>query len=254
MLHRFSRTEILVGPEGLERLAAARVAVFGLGGVGSHVAEALCRAGVGRLTLVDFDTVCVSNINRQLLALEDTVGRPKALVMAERLRLINPAAEIIPVQESYGPETSQGLLAEPFDYVVDAIDTMTAKVHLITSCRQRQIPVISSMGAAFKRDPSRIRVGDIADTRCCPMARAMRKLLRRQGVTAGVKVVYSTEEFREPAERLPSCRRGCDCPDSGDPDFSCPHRRVVLGSISFIPPIFGYTMAGVVINDLLAGC
>jgi tRNA A37 threonylcarbamoyladenosine dehydratase len=251
MLHRFSRTEILIGPQGLRRLAAARVAVFGLGGVGSHVAEALCRAGVGRLTLVDFDTVCVSNINRQLLALDDTVGRPKALVMAERLGRINPVAEIIPVQEAYGPDTSQGLLAGSFDYVVDAIDTMTAKVHLIAACRQRQIPVISSMGAAFKRDPSRIRIGDISETRCCPMARAMRKLLRREGITSGVTVVYSTEEFREPAERRPSCRRGCNCPDSGDPSFPCPHRRVVLGSISFMPPLFGYSMAGVVVNDLL---
>jgi tRNA A37 threonylcarbamoyladenosine dehydratase len=252
MLHRFSRTEILIGTQGLQRLADSSVTVFGLGGVGSHVAEALCRAGVGRLTLVDFDTVCVSNINRQLIALEGTVAQPKATIMAERLRQINPAAEIVPVQESYGPDTSRALLAGRHDYVVDAIDTMTAKVHLIAACRERSIPVISSMGAAFKRDPSLIRVGDISATRSCPMARAMRKLLRRQGITTGVTVVYSTEEFREPAERLPSCRRGCDCPDSGDPAFPCPHRRLVLGSISFIPPIFGFTMAGVVVNDLLA--
>jgi tRNA A37 threonylcarbamoyladenosine dehydratase len=183
--------------------------------------------------------------------MESTVGRPKTVVMAERLRQINPAAEIIPVHEFYGPDTSQGLLAGRHDYVVDAIDTMTSKVHLITACRERGVPVISSMGAAFKLDPSQIRVGDIADTRCCPMARAMRKLLRKQGIATGVKVVYSTEEFQEPAERTPSCRRGCDCPDSDDPVFPCPHRRVVLGSISYIPPIFGYTMAGVVINNLL---
>jgi tRNA A37 threonylcarbamoyladenosine dehydratase len=254
MLHRFSRTELLIGGQGLERLTRSSVAIFGLGGVGSHAAEALCRAGVGRLVLVDFDRVCISNVNRQLHALEATVGQPKATVMAERLRQINPAAEIVPWSESYGPDTSQFLLAGPLDYVVDAIDTFTAKVHLITSCRERGIPVISSMGAAFKLDPSLIRVGDIAETRCCPMARSMRKLLRQQGIASGVKVVYSTEEFREPAHRLPSCRRGCQCPESGNPAFSCPHRRVVLGSISFIPPIFGYTMAGVVINDLLAGC
>lgn len=252
MLHRFSRTEVLIGAAGVERLAGCAVAVFGLGGVGSHVAEALCRAGVGSLTLVDFDTVCVSNINRQLPALEGTVGQPKTAVMAERMRQINPTATIIPIQEAYGPETSQGLLAGRLDYVVDAIDTMTAKVHLIAACRERQIPVVSSMGAAFKRDPSAIRVGDIAETHSCPMARAMRKLLRQQGIASGVTVVYSTETAHEPAERIPSCRRGCSCPDSGNPAFPCQLRRVVLGSISYIPPLFGYTMAGVVVNDLLA--
>jgi tRNA A37 threonylcarbamoyladenosine dehydratase len=249
--HRFSRTELLIGPENLEKLRNSSVAVFGLGGVGGHAAEALCRAGVGRLVLIDFDDVCLTNINRQILALEDTVGRPKALVMAERMRRINPSADVVPCKDFYGAETSDFLLSEKFDYVLDAIDHITSKLHLIRSCRERGLPIVSSMGAASKLDPTRIRVADISSTHTCRMAKIVRKLLKRQGVERDVKVVFSTEEYREPAIKDARCGGDCICPNREEQVFSCRRRKVTLGSISYIPAIFGLTMAGVVVNDLL---
>jgi tRNA A37 threonylcarbamoyladenosine dehydratase len=252
-LHRFSRTELLVGTEGLATLKNATVAVFGLGGVGSYAAEALCRAGIGRIVIVDFDDICLTNVNRQLHAMDGTVGKAKAQVMAERMRLINPAAEIVPYKEFYSAENSATLLAEQCDYVVDAIDHFTSKIHLIKSCREREIPIISSMGAAMKLDPTKVRVADISETSGCRMARSVRKLLRKEGIEKGVKVVYSLEGFREPALKDAGCGGDCICPNKDDQVFSCEHRRVILGSISFLPSIFGLTMAGVVVNDLLSG-
>lgn len=250
-LHRFSRTEILIGPEGLQRLHGSTVAVFGLGGVGSFAAEALCRAGVGRLVLVDFDDICLTNVNRQLHALDGTVGRAKVQVMAERLRLINPQADIVPHKDFYEAANSDFLLSGGHDYVVDAIDHITSKLHLIRSCKERGLPIVSSMGAANKLDPARIRVADIAQTSTCRMAKVVRKLLRKQGIKNGVKVVYSTEEYREQAMPDAGCRSDCICPNKEEQRFSCEHRRTILGSISFIPSIFGLTMAGIVVNDLL---
>ncbi len=251
-LHRFSRTELLIGPEGLEKLKNSTVALFGLGGVGSYAAEALCRAGIGRLVLVDFDDICLTNVNRQLHAMDGTVGQPKVQVMADRLRRINPAADIIPHREFYRAENSDFLLTDHYDYVLDAIDHFTSKIHLITNCRRREIPIVSSMGAAMKLDPTLVRVGDIAETTKCRMARSVRKLLRKEGVERGVKVVYSLEEFRAPVMQDAGCKGDCICPNKDDLRFSCEHRRVILGSISFIPSIFGLTMAGVAVNDLLA--
>lgn len=252
-MHRFSRTELLIGPEGLEKLRKSTVAVFGLGGVGGFAAEALCRAGVGRLVIVDFDDVCVTNINRQILALDDTVGKSKALVMAERLRRINPSADVVPCKDFYSAESSDFLLSGDYDYVLDAIDHITSKLHLIRTCRERGISIVSSMGAASKLDPTRIRVADIAETHKCRMARIVRKLLKQQGIERGVKVVFSTEEYREPAARESVCKDACVCPNREEEVFSCRHRRVILGSISYIPAIFGLTMAGVAVNDILAG-
>ncbi|MCM2357793.1 MAG: tRNA threonylcarbamoyladenosine dehydratase [Geobacteraceae bacterium] len=251
-LHRFSRTELLVGPEGLKKLKSASVAVFGLGGVGAFAAEALCRAGVGRLLIVDFDDICLTNVNRQLHAMDGTVGRAKAEVMAERMRLINPGAEIVPFKDFYAAENSAFLLSQGLDYVVDAIDHFTSKIHLIRSCRERGIPIIASMGAAAKLDPTLIQVADISQTRKCRMARSVRKLLRKEGIEQGVTVVFSTEEYREQEVRDGGCKGNCICPNKDDQRFSCEHRRVILGSISYIPAIFGLTMAGVVVNDLLA--
>lgn len=250
-LHRFSRTELLIGRDGLEILRASSVAVFGLGGVGGHAAEALCRAGVGRLVLVDFDEVCRSNINRQIIALDNTVGRPKVQVMAERMRFINPEADVIPCREFYDAGNSAVLLAERYDYVLDCIDHITSKLHLIRSCREMGLPVVSSMGAASKLDPARIRVGDISATHTCRMAKIVRKLLKKQGIEQGVTVVFSTEEFSAPAAPDVRCGEGCACPDRDVPGVSCRRRIVTLGSISYIPAIFGLTMAGVVVNDLL---
>ena len=252
-LHRFSRTEILIGAAGLEELKQSTVALFGLGGVGSYAAEALCRAGIGRLVLVDFDDICLTNVNRQLHAMDGTVGHSKVQVMAERLRRINPDAEIIPHRDFYGAESSDFLLTDHYDYVLDAIDHFTSKIHLITSCRRWGIPIISSMGAAMKLDPTLVRVGDISETSKCRMARSVRKLLRKEGVERGVKVVYSLEEFREPSVQDGGCKGNCICPNKDDQQFSCEHRRVILGSISHVPAIFGLTMAGVAVNDLLAG-
>jgi len=250
--HRFSRTEILIGADGLATLAASHVMICGIGGVGSYAAEALGRAGIGRITLVDFDDICLTNVNRQIHALSSTVGLPKVEVMAVRLREINPAATIIPVRAFFARDNADELLSPPPDYVLDAIDHFTAKTALITFCREQGIPVISSMGAANKLDPTRIHVDDISATRNCRMARSMRKILRQRGITEGVRVVYSTEEHRELNGEAAHCGVQCICPNKEEQTFRCEHRRVILGSISFIPSIFGLTMAGVVVNELLA--
>ena len=238
--HRFERLELLVGSDGLQRLRNASVAVIGVGGVGSYAAEALARAGIGRLTLIDFDHIVPSNINRQIHALEQTVGRAKVTVMAERCLSINPEATVTPIEAFFSAETSGELLANGFDYLCDCIDSITAKLHLIENCKNKDIPVISAMGAANKLDPTLIRVGDLASTQKCRMARIMRKELGRRGIRSGVKVVYSLEEFRELTAGTPP------------QNVEGTHRpRVTLGSSSYIPPIFGLTMAGEVIRELL---
>jgi tRNA A37 threonylcarbamoyladenosine dehydratase len=256
-LHRFSRTELLIGTAGLSTLAGKHVMICGIGGVGSYAAEALGRAGVGKITLVDFDDICLTNINRQIHALSSTVGQQKVDAMAARLRDINPAAEIVPVKAFFSQENADRLLVPRPDYVLDAIDHFTAKASLITTCRQLGIPVIASMGAANKLDPAKIEVSDISATKNCRMARSMRKILKNSGITSGVQVVYSTELHREldPASSA-ACGTDCICPNRSEQTFRCEHRRVILGSISFIPSIFGLTMAGVVINELLSlnGC
>ena len=251
MLHRFSRTELLVGPQGLQRLQDSSVAIFGLGGVGSFAAEAICRAGVGRITIVDFDDICLTNVNRQLHAVDGTVGKAKSQVMAERLRSINPSARITVYREFYSAESSDLLLSGEHDCVLDAIDHFTSKIHLITRCRELGLPIISSMGAAMKLDPTLIRVDDISRTSVCRMARSVRKLLKKEGITDGVTVVYSLEEFRKPQTPDAGCGSSCICPNRGEQQFSCEHRRVVLGSMMTIPAIFGITMAGVAINRIL---
>lgn len=250
-LHRLSRTELLIGTTGMETLRRSRVVICGIGGVGSYAAEALGRAGVGRLTLVDFDDICLTNINRQIHALSSTVGLSKVETMAARLRDINPAAEIVPVKAFFSEKNAAELLATRPDYVLDAIDHFTAKAALITTCRNLGIPVISSMGAANKLDPTKIHVADISATRNCRMARSMRKILRKAGISSGVQVVHSTEEFRELAASSVGCGTDCICPNQDEQTFRCEHRRLILGSISYIPAIFGLTMAGVVVNDLL---
>jgi len=249
--HRFSRLQLLVGDKGLQNLKSASVAVFGVGGVGSYAAEALARGGVGRLTLVDFDEICLTNVNRQIHALKGTIGRPKVEVMAERCRDINPACEVRPVQAFYDAEQSEALLGGRYDYVLDCIDHITAKLHLLETCVHEQMPVISSMGAANKLDPTQIRVADLADTQKCRLAKVIRKELRKRGIERGVKVVYSTEEFRELSGQSAVCAENCICPNKEDQRWRCTDRRVILGSSSYIPPIFGLTMAGEVIRALV---
>ncbi len=243
--------ELLVGAPAMARLASASVAVFGIGGVGSFAAEALARAGVGRLTLVDFDDICLTNVNRQLHALDGTLGRPKVQVMAERCRAINPAVQVEPVKAFYQKENAGELLDRGFDYVLDCIDHITAKLHLIQSCKERGLPIISSMGAANKLDPGKIVSGDLFETQKCRLARIIRKELRRRGITSGVRVVYSTEEYRPPVEPASACAENCVCPNQQEQVWNCRHRRVILGSSSYIPPLFGLTMAGEVIRSLV---
>lgn len=232
MANRFDRMELLVGADGLETLRAASIAVFGVGGVGSYAVEALARAGVGKLLLVDFDQVCITNINRQIHAVENSVGQAKVEVMAERCRSINPQIDVTAVGRRYTAENSDELLAGRYDYVLDCIDDISAKLHLLQRCQQRQLPVISSMGAANKLDPTLVQVADLAKTTKCRLARIIRKELRKRGIEKGIKVVFSTEEFRPLA-------------------YAEGERKPVLGSSSWLPPIFGLTMASEVIRSLL---
>jgi len=232
----FSRTSLLIGPDGLTRLAAARVLVAGIGGVGSYAVEALARAGVGSLTLVDSDFIHSSNINRQLHALTTTVGQPKVAVMAERLQQINPAVQLTPLQTLITPENVTELLMPGYDLVLDAIDTFAAKLALVERCVKQQTPVISSMGAAGKLDPGRVRIVDIAESHGCRLARKLRKELRRAGISSGVTVVYSDEPCR--FERLGEASSGDDT-------------RRPLGSISYLPATFGLFMAGEAVRRLM---
>lgn len=228
------------------------MAVIGLGGVGSYALEALCRSGIRKFTIVDFDDICLTNINRQIHALSSTVGQPKVNAMAARLNDINPDIDIKVFREFYSSESSDLMLSEHYDYVLDAIDHFTSKIHLIKSCLERNLPIISSMGAAMKIDPTLVRVDDISQTKCCRMARSVRRLLKKEGIETGVTVVYSTEEFRKPQAKEAGCGVSCICPNRSDQRFSCEHRRVVLGSMMTVPAIFGMTMAGVVIQRLLS--
>jgi len=243
-LSQFSRTELAVGPEGIAALAASTVAVLGLGGVGAIAAEALARAGVGRIVMIDKDVVDITNVNRQLHALLTTIGQPKVELMRERIRLINPNCEAVALRMFYTEETYERLFEYPLDYVIDASDTITYKVHLILQCRARGIPVISSMGAANRMDPSQLKVADISKTHTDPLARVVRRKLREAGVTRGVQVVFSTEvpvKQREDVTRrivpetAPEIRKARQPPASN----------------SFVPPVAGLLMVGVVINDLL---
>lgn len=239
MTERFLRTEMLIGADGAAKLAHARVAVFGLGGVGSFAVEALARAGIGHLLLVDHDVVSVSNINRQLIALESTIGRYKAEIIAERIAAINPQAEVEPICAFYTPETRARYFGRHLDYVVDAIDTVTAKIDLITYCVQHTIPCIASMGTGNKFDPTRFHVADIADTHTDPLARVMRIELRQRGIIKGVKTVFSDEVpvgLSEGFEKNPENKH---------------NQRMVPGSIAFVPPVAGMILASVVVRDLL---
>lgn len=247
-LHRFSRTELLVGEQGLEKLGQSWVAVIGVGGVGSFTVEALARAGVGKLTLVDYDDVCLTNINRQLHAITSTVGRPKVEVMAERIKQINPKAEIVALKAFYSADNAEEIIHADLSYVVDAVDTVTAKLQIICRCKELNIPVISSMGAGNKLDPTRFEVVDISKTSICPLARIVRKELKKRGHRNGVKVVYSQEEPLVPLKTEADCATDCICPGK---DANCAKKRQVPGSISFVPSVAGLIAASVVVQDLL---
>lgn len=230
----FSRTELLIGVEGLARLAQARVAIFGVGGVGSFAAEGLIRTGVGHFLLVDHDTVDVSNINRQIHATMRTVGQQKTDVMRARMLEINPTAEIRTIAELYAPNRADAFFSEPIDYIVDAVDMVSAKISLAEEATRRGIPIVSAMGAGNKLDPTRFEVADIYETTVCPLAKVMRKELKKRGVPR-LKVVYSKEPPLRPA---PAGEENGDA------------RRQTPGSISFVPSVAGLILAGEVVRDL----
>jgi tRNA A37 threonylcarbamoyladenosine dehydratase len=257
---RFDRAARLFGEPGLHRVMSARVVIFGQGGVGSFAAEALARSAVGHLRIVDFDEVCVTNTNRQLHALKGTIGERKVDVMAERLRRIHPTGEVEAEASFYGPETCDTLLRGPIDYVVDAIDNVTAKVHLIARCLARGIPIVSSMGAAARLDPTRVTVADLAATHTDPLARHVRKLLRQhQGIVVdeqkplGVQAVFSTEEPIAPSDVHYDRGQGfrCVCPNGDNGLHTCEKRSRIEGSASFVVGAFGLACASVVIRDLI---
>ncbi len=230
---RFSRTELLLGREGLDRLSRSTVAVFGIGGVGSFVVEGLARAGVGHLVLVDHDTVSITNINRQIHAMTETLGRKKTAVMKERIRSIHPEAVVDVLDGFYLPDRAEEFFCCPYDYVVDAIDTVAGKVSLVLECRKRQIPLISSMGAGNKLDPTRFEVADIYATSVDPLARVMRRKLREHHVPS-LRVVYSKEE---------PVAVGCNGA-----------KRPLPGSVSFVPSVAGLILAGEVVKALAGDC
>ncbi|GIP31429.1 ThiF family adenylyltransferase [Paenibacillus sp. J2TS4] len=244
MLNQFSRTELAIGPEGLDVMKRSTVAVLGVGGVGSFAVEALARTGVGRIVMIDKDVVDITNVNRQLHALLSTVGRQKTELMKERVRDINPECDAVALQMFYTEETYEKLFEYPLDYVIDASDTISYKIHLIKQCLQRKISLISSMGAANKMDPTRFQVADISKTSMDPIARVIRQKLRKEGITKGVKVVFSTEEPVKPREEVtrqivpenaPEIRKAQQPPASN----------------AFVPPVAGLIMVSVAVRDLL---
>ena len=248
MLNQFSRTELLVGKEALEKLNNSKVAVFGLGGVGSFVIEGLARAGVGNFILVDDDKVCLNNINRQLLATRKTVGKFKVELAKERILDINPEAKVEIYQQFFMPDT-EGIIDESVSYIVDAIDTVTAKIELVMRAEKYHIPIISCMGTGNKLDPTKFEITDINKTSVCPLAKVMRKELRNRGIKK-LKVLYSKEEPIKPDETLEcSCKNGCICPPGTV--RKCTARNQVPGSISFVPSVAGLIISGEVIKDLI---
>lgn len=241
MINQFSRSQVLLGEAAMEKLSASRVAIFGIGGVGSYTVEALARSGVGHFVLIDNDTISLTNVNRQLHATLDTVGRSKTQAMAERIRSINPEAEIQEINEFYLPENHDQFFQEKLDYIVDAIDTVTAKIDLVLEAEKRGIPIISSMGAGNKLNPAAFQVADIYQTSVCPLARVMRQKLKKLGIKK-LKVVYSREEpikAQAPVEEAAGST-GRDA-----------NRRSVPGSMAFVPSVAGLIAASEVVKDLV---
>ena len=248
MLTQFSRTELLLGKEAMEQLSKARVAVFGVGGVGGYACEALVRSGIGAFDLIDDDKVCLTNLNRQIIATRKTVGKYKTDVMKERILDINPDAKVEVHKCFFLPENADEFPFEKYDYVVDAVDTVTAKIAIIMKAKEKNVPVISSMGAGNKLDASMFRVADIYKTKVCPLAKVMRRELKKRGVKK-LKVVYSEELPTRPLEDMSiSCRNHCICPPGAQ--HKCTERRDIPGSVAFVPSVAGLIIAGEVIKDL----
>lgn len=248
MLNQFSRTQLLLGADGMEKLSAARVAVFGIGGVGGYTVEALARSGVGTLDIIDDDRVCLTNVNRQIFATRKTVGQYKVDVARERILEINPDAVVHTYKTFYAPQTAAQFDFTQYDYVVDAIDTVTGKLELVEQAQSAGVPIISSMGAGNKMDPTAFEVTDIYKTTVCPLARVMRRELKKRGIRK-LKVVYSREPAMTPIDDMTiSCRTHCICPPGTA--RKCTQRRQVPGSNAFVPPVAGLILAAEVVKDL----
>ena len=248
MLNQFSRTELLIGKEGMEKLKNSRVAVFGIGGVGGYTVEALVRSGVGTLDLIDDDKVCLTNINRQIYATRKTVGKYKVEVAKERILQINPNCQVETHCAFYMPDTAAQFDFTQYDYVVDAIDTVTGKLEMVEQAYRAGTPLISSMGAGNKMDPTAFEVADIYETSVCPLAKVMRRELKKRGVKK-LKVVYSEEMPTRPVEDMAiSCRTNCICPPGAQ--HKCTERRDIPGSVAFVPSVAGLIIAGEVVKDL----
>ena len=249
MLTQFSRTELLFGKEAMDKLAGSKVAVFGIGGVGGYVCEALVRSGVGAFDLIDDDKVCLTNLNRQIIATRSTVGKYKTDVMRDRMLDINPNVEVEVHKCFFLPENADDFPWDSYDYVVDAVDTVTAKIALVMKCKEKNIPIISSMGAGNKLDGSQFKVADIYKTKVCPLAKVMRRELKKRGVKK-LKVVYSEEIPTRPIEDMAiSCGNNCICPPGAE--HKCTERRDIPGSVAFVPSVAGLIIAGEVAKDLI---
>ena len=248
MLNQFSRTQLLIGEAAINKLQKSRVAVFGIGGVGGYVCEALVRSGVGAFDLVDDDKVCLTNLNRQIIATRKTVGKYKADVMKERMLDINPDVDVRIHRCFFLPENADDFPFDEYDYVVDAVDTVTAKIELILRAKAHNVPIISAMGAGNKLDPGRFKIADIYQTSVCPLARVMRRELKKRHVK-NLKVVYSDEQPIRPLEDMSiSCRTGCICPPGAQ--HKCTECRDIPGSTAFVPAVAGLMIAGEIVKDL----
>ena len=252
---RWDRFVRLVGEDATRKLLSSRVTIFGLGGVGSYAVESLARSAIGHLTIVDFDDVCVTNVNRQMQAFPATVGQSKADLLAQRIKAINPDAVVDSVQAFYDPETSESLLTPRPDFVIDAIDNVTAKLHLLTTCLKKNIPVVSVAGAGAKLDPTMVRVADLSETRIDPLARVVRKELSRRGIETtkhvGIPVVYSEEKAITPESPTWDAEGfRCICPHAEDSPHECEKRRLIYGTASFVTATFGNAAASVVVREI----
>ena len=248
MLNQFSRTELLLGHDNMEKLKNARVAVFGIGGVGGFTVEALARSGVGTLDLIDDDRVCLTNINRQIIATRKTIGQYKVDAAKERILDINPDAVVNTYKTFFMPDAADAFDFSVYDYVVDAIDTVTGKIMLVEAAQKAGTPIISSMGAGNKLDPTAFEVADIYKTSVCPLAKVMRRELKKRGVKK-LKVVYSKEKPLTPIDDMEiSCKNHCVCPPGTE--RSCTQRRQIPGSNAFVPSVVGLIIAGEIIKDL----
>lgn len=248
MLNQFSRTELLLGKEAMQALEDSRVAAFGIGGVGGYAVEALARSGVGTFDLIDDDKVCLTNLNRQIIATRKTIGKYKVDVMKERILEINPEAIVNTHKCFFLPENKDEFDFSQYSYVLDAVDTVTAKIQLVLEAQNAGIPIISCMGAGNKLDPTKFEVADIYETSMCPLAKVMRRELRKRNIEH-LKVVYSKEKAIRPIEDMAiSCRSHCICPPGAK--HKCTERRDIPGSTAFVPSVAGLIMAGEVIKDL----